>query len=65
VLDYVLVNAPLAVQWVEVQPVHLNADYPYAYQGQSGMAYRSSDHDLVRVGVALLSNHFHLPVIQR
>jgi predicted extracellular nuclease len=65
VLDYVLLNTPLAIQWVRVQPVHLNADYPYAYQAQSGMAYRSSDHDPVRVEVAFLQHHIYLPVIRR
>jgi predicted extracellular nuclease len=65
VMDYVLLNPPLAIQRVETQPIHLNADYPYAYQGQSGTAYRSSDHDPVWVEVSFLAQHIYLPVLPR
>lgn len=65
VMDYVLVNSVLALNWVQVQPIHLNADYPYVYRGQNEIMHRASDHDPVLAHFVVLSNRVYLPVITR
>jgi predicted extracellular nuclease len=63
-LDHVLVNAPLAINWVDVQPIHLGADYPAIYEDQPGI-YRASDHDPLRVTYTVLPWRAYLPLVSR
>ncbi len=64
-VDYILFNPVLAHHWVQVQPIHLNADYPYVYRMREDIMYRASDHDPVLAHFVALSNHIYLPVITR
>ena len=64
-MDHVLVSPALAVNWVQAQPVHLNADYPYAYRGQGDVPNRASDHDPVLVRYVVFTNWVYLPVVGR
>ena len=65
VLDYILVNAALATNWVDVQVVHINADYPFIYRGFDGIFYRSSDHDPVLANYKFLPYRVNLPLLNR
>lgn len=49
VLDHVLISRDLWWEFVTVSPVHINADYPSAYENVPDIARRSSDHDPVMV----------------
>jgi predicted extracellular nuclease len=49
VLDHVLISPDLWGEFEAVEPVHINADYPGAYEYASGVARGSSDHDPVLV----------------
>jgi predicted extracellular nuclease len=65
VLDYALISPALSIHRVTPQPVHLNADFPAIYQGESLTAYRSSDHDPVNFDFIFLSHHVYLPMVGR
>ena len=49
VLDHILISPDLRWEFVKATPVHINADYPNAYEDVADTARRSSDHDPVVV----------------
>jgi hypothetical protein len=55
VLDHILVRLDTTLKPTLVSPVHINADYPYAYKSITESVHRSSDHDPV---LAAFSNSF-------
>lgn len=63
VLDYVLDNLSLSLVPVGVTPVHVNADYPAAFDGVAGTSYRSSDHDPLVVHFIWLDHFSYLPQV--
>lgn len=64
-LDYVLVRPSLSLAPVEARMVHINADYPYSYQGEDESLHRSSDHDLLVIELAMTNNWTYLPLLIR
>lgn len=51
VLDHILVTANMAHEIAEVDPVHINADYPYPLLLDRESVHHSSDHDPVAVRI--------------
>jgi predicted extracellular nuclease len=46
-------------------PVHINADYPVAFENVDNTVYRSSDHDLLLLTFGVPEYVHFLPVLQR
>jgi predicted extracellular nuclease len=65
VLDYALLDLrpPLGVSTIE--PVHINADYPYVFSGVADVVYRSSDHDPLLLELRVFSHFDYLPLVSR
>lgn len=61
VLDHILVSSPLVGEWIEIQLVHLNADFPSVLADAAGSPYRASDHDPVLMEITLLPHKTFLP----
>jgi len=64
-LDYILFTPQINLIPFFIQPIHINADYPYVYTGQSDSVYRSSDHDPLLVAFAPAVSTAFLPLILR
>ena len=64
-LDYILFSPRSNLIPFLIQPIHINADYPYSYTGLSDSVYRSSDHDPLLVAFAPAVSTVFLPVILR
>ena len=47
VLDHILVSPAMLAHVAQVDPVHINADYPYPEQTDANSVHHSSDHDPV------------------
>lgn len=47
VLDHMLISPAMALHVAQVDPVHINADYPYPQQTSADSVHHSSDHDPV------------------
>ncbi len=63
VLDHILVSPAMLAWGIMANPVHINADYPYAAQDEDGTTTRSSDHDPVLANQSL--TRFFLPFLSR
>jgi hypothetical protein len=47
VMDHVLINQRLWSSFQSIESIHINADYPVAYESTPDLSRRSSDHDPV------------------
>jgi predicted extracellular nuclease len=63
VLDYTLFHLNLPLSLVKLEPVHINADYPVAYEELKTSLYRSSDHDPLLARIAWLDHLAYLPLV--
>ena len=63
VLDHMLVRLETTLKATFVSPVHINADYPYAYKSITESANRSSDHDPVLAMFSAYGQDRYLPLI--
>jgi len=64
-LDYILYFPRPNLIPSQIQPIHINADYPYYFTGLSDSIHRSSDHDPLLFSFALAASKTYLPVILR
>ncbi len=64
-LDYILFSPQPNLIPSLIQPIHINADYPYSYISLSDSVHLSSDHDPLLVGFAPAVASAYLPVLLR
>jgi Endonuclease/Exonuclease/phosphatase family len=65
VLDYVLVSLQPSLSPGIVNPLNINADYPYEYMSIEDSYHRSSDHDLLLVDFFAMDYLTYLPLVSR
>ena len=65
VLDHFLVRMKPELAPTGFHPVHINADYPVAFENVDNTVYRSSDHDLLLLTFGVPEYVHYLPVVQR
>ena len=61
VLDHILINSSLRDDFAEVAIIHINADYPSAFENVQEITIRSSDHDPILAGIRVLPHKYFLP----
>ena len=64
-LDYILSRTRPPLYPLQIQAVHINADYPVSLEQEPGVFYRSSDHDPLWVEIVAFPPQIYLPMISR
>jgi hypothetical protein len=64
-LDHILTPFQPGLVPLAVTPLHINADYPYAFTAVSDSMQRSSDHDALLAQFGIFGNICYLPLVSR
>lgn len=65
VMDYAFWLPKTNFTPVEIAPIHINADYPYALTSDGTTLHRSSDHDPLLINFVSTPYHAYLPLTMR
>jgi predicted extracellular nuclease len=64
-LDYILARVQRPLYLFQIQPVHINADYPSSLEQEADSLYRSSDHDPLWVEIVATPPQIFFPLATR
>ncbi len=61
-LDHILISPEMVSQLSAARAIHINADFPYVFEGVAESAIRASDHDPLLVELNPLNQRYFLPI---